>query len=334
MSSQYSAGLVACVAAVAAIGCAPVLGQFDDKGFVHGKYPYTVEYTDAQARTFISTDWHILNFHDVRGKLVPKTGDDYETTFRLDTDGDGKSDSNEHTFVYDLELEHARRDQQIWLRTLPLSAKDRDKNLDVIARYYLDGIAGSGFAVVSLSEGSVSIVEKRFAIQTLGARTLPVAQRDGYAVVIDVANVDQLSMNTTDRRQRVALVFVRTGYKLYRTFGPNHDDAEFPILLVAGYTGSPADFDEGLPAFEQLLSKVALHGALPHPAPSKLPPVRDTAGIAATLPPGLLAALAHPVAPVITPAATPTAAPAAATTPAATVAPEASSAAPLAAPPP
>jgi hypothetical protein len=92
-----------------------------------------------------------------------------------------------------------------------------------------------------------------------------------------VANVDQVQLVKSDRTSRVQIVLARPSvvYKLGKV-----KPKEFPVILVAGYSSLPEDFEEGLPAFESFLQRVAVEGRMGitlTPVPKDLPAAAATA---------------------------------------------------------
>jgi len=290
--------ILACVGS----GCAASLGSFDTMGFIHEEYPYTVDYRDAQKQTFISSDWRLDNFYNERGKLQPKQGPEYQTKTYFDANGDGTYEQAQKLYVYDMSFEHLQREQKIWLRTLPVDANDARKNLDVIMRDYIAAISGSGYAVVSLSDKSMRVIEKRYATKIVGQKALKLADRDALVVVIDVSNVDQLQVKSEDGNQRVALLFVRSGYEHRVNMGG------FPVIMVAGYASHPADFAGGIGAFEYFTSRISLRAGASRRRPGggeaiSEEDVRARPGKSLAIPQGTVASLSQ--APAVEPAPAP-----------------------------
>lgn len=287
-------------------GCAGSLGSFDTMGFVHGEYPYTVEYRNEAKQTFITNAWRLDNFYGPPGELTPKEGDEYRSTVRFDADGDGTYDTSRKVFIYDLSFDHVKRDQSIFLRTMPIDRDDARKDLDVIMRDYISAISGAGFAVVNLSDKPVK-VEKRFATKIVGQKAFKLADRDALIVVIDVSNVDQHAVNSQDSDRRVALLFVRTGYQHLVSWR----NSKFPVVMVVGYASHADTFDEGVPAYEYFTSRIMLRDGETRRRPSTSADVENEASIAEVralpakplaLTRGTVAALVAPASPAPAPA--------------------------------
>jgi len=132
-------GVRRCLLASAAVlfftaGCAPSFGRFTETAYRVDEYPIAVHYEGGSAAKILGDDWLVENFNYVDGAPArQKVGPRYLVNRDYDTDGNGRPDTNVDELSWDLRLEHRREDAVIWLATIPLSAKDRDKMLSVLA---------------------------------------------------------------------------------------------------------------------------------------------------------------------------------------------------------
>jgi hypothetical protein len=206
------------------------------------------------------------NYHtDQSGDLAPKNGGIYKTTFFFDLDGDGKLDNSHDALTYDLRFQHKKHEAYIWLRSIPLSSDLKDKDLRVLMKAYVDEIAGAGYEAVQLS-GAHTIVEKRYAAETVDQSEAKLAGRDAFFAAIDVANVDQIKLTPSTRHVRVELVFVRPGTDYeFKSVGSSQvlgsgQVQTFPAVLMVGYANFPDDFGADEPAFRTFLSEIEING--------------------------------------------------------------------------
>lgn len=246
------------VAAALAYACHSGVGEFGKLGYQHPEYPYSVRYSDEARQLLMPDDWQLDNFYDRGHGLVPKTGDDYEATLYLDVNGDGKSDDVGTVPLFDLRFTHRRTTAVVWLRTVPIEQRLRDKELRVLMDGIVSGISGGGYRTVEL-EGSLYETnnEQRYAAKVVRSMNGKLAGRDAYAVVVDVSNVDRLRVDPKAVEARVMIVLARTGLE-ERVSGRVRD--KFPILLLAEYIGVPSDFDATLPDFVGLLRRITFGG--------------------------------------------------------------------------
>ncbi|MBN1654963.1 MAG: hypothetical protein JXA30_14435 [Deltaproteobacteria bacterium] len=205
--------------------------------------------------------WQIDNFYvDERHRPLPKKGADYEVTVYIDYDLDGDVDDIGEFYTYDLRFTHKRNAGVIWLRTVPISVKLREKELRVMAQSYVESAAATYYETVQL-EGELYYTsrEESFATAILGQMPGSVADREAYAIKFDVANVQQLRLSPGSRKERVLLVLIRTPYRYYKG-GVSTGNTVLPVLMIAGYSNMIEDFDKWLGDFQQFVSRIVING--------------------------------------------------------------------------
>ncbi len=248
--ARRSVGWLAASVFMAALGsgaCVQSRGVFRSDAFVHTTYHYNV------LRSFLDSQWLLDSHHMSRGELVPKTSPEFVSTFRLDTDGDGRSDVERREPRFDLRFKHRQRGGVVWLRTFPIARDLRDKELRVLMQSYIDEIAGAGYESVDLEDPDV--VEKRYAAEILERGQAKLAGRSAYVATIDVANIDQVHVTPASRRTRVRLIMVQTTFSY-----PVGKKSKFPVLMMAGYSNLPDDFATDLPSFDRFLGQIEIEG--------------------------------------------------------------------------
>jgi hypothetical protein len=153
---------------------------------------------------------------------------------------------------------------------------------------YIDEITTASYEVVRLSATTSTILERRFAATVIEQGALTIAGRPGYFATVDVANLDEIKVSPEARSRRVQLVLFRA---------PNDETLpeepiaskkaaarSFPVLIVAGYSNLPPDFNQELQVFHDFLGRLTIAGQSGlsiAPSPPPLPPPAPTT--AATL---------------------------------------------------
>ncbi len=244
-------GLAACLGGP---GCVSASGSITEKGFRHEKYDYGVV---SGGDGILDSHWLLDNFHQgTTSELVQNSSDAYISTFHLDTDGDREPDRTVREPTYDLRYKHRERGGVIWLRTFPISSDLRQSELRVLMQSYVDEIAGAGYEDVDLDP--IGVLERRFAAAIVERGQATLGGQPAYLATIDVANIDQIRLTPASRRTRVRLVMVRTFFT-YEASGAARRET-FPVLMMAGYSNLPEDFDRDLPSFDRFLGQIEIAG--------------------------------------------------------------------------
>jgi hypothetical protein len=256
-----AAACAACCVAAAAAACASGASVITASGYQHPDYGYGVSALD-QGGALLPAGWQIENYYPrsfLGGQpaLVAKDGPEYRTRYLIDADGDGDFEVDAEAQAYDLRFEHERHGGVIWVRTTPVSVEWGSRDLRVLARKYVESVSGAGFELVQFTAATVVSRERRWASSVVGEVPATLAGQQAHAVIMDVANVDQLKLDPSHRSARVEFVLARTPYA-YVTTGRN--PARFPVVLIAGYANQPTDFDASLADFWGLLGRIVMVG--------------------------------------------------------------------------
>ena len=216
-------------------------GAFSDKGYKNTSYGYELRpvYSDG---SLVPSGWLIDNYYESGGQLKPKEEGAYETKYHFDRDGDGALDDTEDALTYDLRFTHRLHSGVMWLRTVPISQRQRDTDLRVLMQDYVDDIAGAGYETVDLD--TMSVIEKRYAAEVLNRQEGTLGEKPAFAAEFSVANIDQLHVAQEARKRRVKVVLVRPGFQ-YKVDARStwcsandmtkSDYVYFPVLLIAGW---------------------------------------------------------------------------------------------------
>jgi hypothetical protein len=133
------------------------------------------------------------------------------------------------------------------------------------------------------------VVEHRQAAVIVEQGPAIMAGRPAYAATLDVANVDQLKLDPGARTQRIQLVLMRApnDEKIVRDEQDPRKTLTYPVVVLAGYSNMPADFQTGLNDFHEFLRRLtvgAKSGLALNMTPSA-PPAAPSALPAAPAPP-------------------------------------------------
>lgn len=258
--------------ALSALGCVKGNGRLEVDRYQHNQHPYAVFYTSGGSPKHpLGENWRTDNFTIPEPKptrsrrrvdTTPtlKHGSDYDVVRSYDLDDTGTANHKRKESLYDLSLEHERKDASMWVQTFAISTHNQKKDLDVFAHRFVEASAGAGLVAVRFGiDGPVGAVEKRFATRVLSETACKVSGREAYRVDFEMANVDQLQLQDEARSMRGSIVYVRTGYGDRVSKGR---DAVFPVLMAVGLVARPKDFDALNADFDTLLSQTVLghHG--------------------------------------------------------------------------
>jgi hypothetical protein len=265
-------GIVCVLASViASTGCGPnARGAFTSSGFSSG-YGYDVRYKNGQL--LLPASWGIDNYLRREGAWVHKDQAGDVSSYAFDDDGDGIIDARFDAPTYALRFENRTGSGVIWLRNVPIAPRLRVKELRVLLQSYVDAIAGASYETARLDGTEPSIVvEKRYAATIVEQGPVTVAGRPGYVATVDIANVDQLKLNPNARERRVQIMlvhapgeeqadYVQSDVRNLKYTQDNERRAKhYRVLVVAGYSSMPSDFDAGLPDFHDFLGRVTIAG--------------------------------------------------------------------------
>ena len=241
------------------VGCAPpATGTFTPMGYRSTDYDYQV--AAFQNGQLLPTTWQLDNYYLSTGKtLEPKKVDSYVTELELDLDGDGSYETKSKQFAYDLRFKNLVHDGVIFVRTIPISTDLEHKKLESLMDRYVEQIAGAGYEVVSLSSTSPIVLEKRYAAVVIDRVFAKLAGLEAYVVTLEVANLDQLKLDPSARKERVQLVLLHTNFRYIAKNKTLDTTRAFPVVMFAGYANQPRDFAVGLPDFHGLLSRIYIN---------------------------------------------------------------------------
>ncbi len=231
----------------------------DDAGFHHEGYDYFVR---AEGGSILPTEWMLDNYYllSTRDKYVEKSIPSYRVTYHLDRNGDGRPDVKKEEPLYDLRFVHLNHNGVIWLRTYPMATYEHTRELRVLMRSYVENIAGTGVEAVWLSDDEMSVGKERtFASRILDCQDGTVARQKAYACTIEIGDTDQVRFDPSHVLKRARVILIRTPFG-YDPLEPirTKDSRSFGVLMMAGYSNYPSDYESGLVDFAAMLQRIAI----------------------------------------------------------------------------
>ena len=245
MISRATAFLFLCVASLG--GCKHQI-KISDGGFENERYGYAVP--NLPQGGLMGDNWLLDNFQSSsrKGARKPKRGPDYEIKLALDTNGDGAMNSNVKYPTYDLKFRHRTNRGVIWIRSLPLSQHTRQTEARVLLRGYIQSMSGAGLIVTQIGQADAF----EYSTKTLFSEPAVVGGLPAQQAVVEIANAQELKLSPDSRWLRAELVIIKTPFEFTK------GRANFPVVLIAGYSNLAEDFAQGRAEFHELLSRFRL----------------------------------------------------------------------------
>ena len=238
------------VAAVAAAGCAAhPAGQFGTTGYQNPTYSYSVSY--AEGTLVLPQGWVLDNFASSPQGLVPRKDMGYVTTVHLDRDGDRVPDGPLRIPAYDLRFVHSAHPGVIWLRTFPYSYHLHEQTLEELARSYVPYMLAAGVEAASIDDRAPGPPQVSVTLRS----------QDAWMVAGHPAEVLELEETPMagGALRRARVVLVRPGF-MYQLTTQRRETVLFPVLLVAGYSNTPEQFEASAPDFDAFLEQITVQG--------------------------------------------------------------------------
>ncbi len=232
-------------------GC--VTGQvadLSDTVYRHRRYPISIALDDAS----LLPGWRVRNWYRSGGEMRQRLDGHHMVSIALDLNDDGETDKRVQRARYHVLLEHSESGGRIWLRTFPLSGRYRGRNLGVVLREYAADLSGGTYELAGL-RGALVLRERRTAATIVADNPASVMGSPAHAATIDIADVDQLRLNSEHRLARARVVMANPRYVVaYQSDWGQR--VRFPMVATIGYVNTPEFFERGLPAFESFVRRV------------------------------------------------------------------------------
>jgi hypothetical protein len=226
-------------------------------GYHSALYPFQVagaaEPNDAAAAGLMPQGWKLDNFYGTPLPDRPKDGASYKAQLAFDEDGDGRQDASKEEYLFELRFESLTDEGAIWIRNIPVSRDMRMMRLPVLMTSFVESLAGGEYESVRLEPNRSLTLEKRFASTLVSSQPCQLAGLECVLGTIELADVDQLRLSPQHRSRKLQVLIARTRFTYVSAM-----DGAYPVYLVAGYSNRPAQFDAGVPAFQDLLNRIVI----------------------------------------------------------------------------
>jgi hypothetical protein len=232
-----------------ASGCAETNG-FRVDGFRAEKAAYSVDYLDPSARRLLPREWNLDNyFSEDDGK--PSSQKD-EGIYRRKIDWilhDGTSMAV-NLVVHDLKFLHSSG-AVLSVRRVPVPSQMQKLKLSTIAEDWANN--NNGTALEFSFEG---IVAKRTASKLIESKPSTVGGLPACEVTFEMVDLDQLQFNAQAPRTRVRALFIQA--PIEKRFSDYHM-LTVPAVLLVAYAHDAQKFDQFVPDYESLVSRIHPH---------------------------------------------------------------------------
>jgi hypothetical protein len=238
------------IAAIVAVGCAPrTAAQFTNTGYQNPTYAYSVGY--AEGAMVLPQGWVLDNFFSGPQGLVARKDAGYVTAVHLDRNGDRVPDGVLRIPAYDLRFVHGAHPGVIWLRTFPYSYHLHEKPLEQLVRDYVVYMSATGVEGAIIDDRAPGPPQVGVTVDAQASWMVA-----GHpAEVLDIRETP--TTGGVPRRARV--VVARPGF-MYQFTNQRRETVLYPVLMVAGYSNSPEQFEVGAADFEAFLGQVTVQG--------------------------------------------------------------------------
>lgn len=236
------------------LGCTSIHSIFKSDGYYHKDFPYKINNTENGR--LLSSKWKIDNYRlNSNGEPTKiKKGRNYEINLNLENNRTWKIERTRYP-AYDLNFINRLDDGGIWLRTIPLSNDLSQTKLRVMLKRVVEAIAGEGLVAQKINSKTTRGRSIRYATKIISSEPAVVHGHEAYAAVIEIANIDQLKLSPDSRWSRAEIILIRTSY-LWKPKGFN--TGYYPVLMMAGYSNLPEDFESGRPEFHDFIKRLQI----------------------------------------------------------------------------
>jgi len=256
-ASLRALALVASVASISACSQAIRLGTFGTTSLdlIRDHYRVTYESDDR----VMSRDWLVENFQTTESGVGPaKWTPSYLRSVSPDMNNDGVPERPVSIPRFDLHLIHSHDGTSLWTQTTPVGGAVGMRDLEVIARDFVDRVGGGSY--IEIDWGADAVRERRVGTIIREEGPVRVDSVEGYWVTFDMVSVDQRDVNAEHQGERVTVVVMRPDSRWTREerFSPS---AGLPMLVTAGYASRVEHHASHRQEFEGLLRRIDFHEA-------------------------------------------------------------------------
>lgn len=233
----------------------------------HRLYDYHVAFAPGVSSP-LPTDWRLENLVRSKNRQLGSTkpGREYRHGVRLDPDLDGEFEEAASVFTYDLLFKHGKHNGRIWLSTIALPGTMRERNLNVLARDYLESVSTTGVVAIGLDKAMRSAEDKAYVTNVRRESSIQVDGKEAREMLFDVVDAEEARLSSSTRWQRAKVVLVRPPFAWTNrevSGASSMRDARtnvplYPVVLLIGYVNDAPEFARGLGDFDRLVSAVKI----------------------------------------------------------------------------
>jgi len=245
-----------CVAALAAVACGPVTTSAFTPTSYHTDYGYDVAFQRG-TKNVLPPVWRLDNFYWTRNGLDRKYDAPYVTTYKLDNER-GERSRPFQAYTYELRYEHTVSSAEIWLSSIPISSTLRHKDLRILMQAYITELTQPKYEVVQQATAHTApvVVGRPLTATLLEQGAATIAGQPAYVATLDVTDAEHPTPGVAGRRMR--LVLLRAPGE--DTSSVHNTTQRYPVVVVAGYSNMPTDFDASAADFHDFLQRLTING--------------------------------------------------------------------------
>lgn len=236
--------------------------KISDEGLVNSEAGIIIRY-ETNTEHFSGKRWIVKNLTVSRDdpKLHGNLSGRYSVNLWFDLDSDGQSDLNFTKDRYDLLLENQQYNSKISIQSIPHGPGANNLDLDVLALEMLEGLAYSRAHAYNFSKNT-SVIGRTYATKMISKKKFNFQGRPAIRMTIEIANVDQLKLNSKHRLEKLEIVIVKTGNLLkreeYSYKSGKKEKYNLPIFLYAIHAAVPRYFSKTEEDFADLLKRIEI----------------------------------------------------------------------------
>lgn len=235
------------------LGCAGGAHSFSGPAYEHPFYSYRI---DVEGDGLLPSEWELDNYRRTESGYVEKTRSEYQTLLKVDLDDDGEVDWADDVRLYDLRFRHRRTASVIAIQTVPLSTRNGELDLRILAEMYLEASSGTDRRVYRFDQG-VAVSERRYAPRVLRQRAVAVAGRPAWEVVYERVNIEREQVDPNARPQREKVVLVRAGMPFASRHLRGTTIFTLPTVMVFALSAPEHEFEAAERDLQGLIERVS-----------------------------------------------------------------------------
>jgi hypothetical protein len=156
----------------------------------------------------------------------------------------------------------------LWIQTTPVSTRIGERDLEVVARDYVDRVGGGSY--IEIDWGAGEIRDRRMATVIREEGPVTIDEEPGYWVTFEFVSVDQRTVDASHQGELVTVVLLRPPSR----WSPRESDGlvtrplprTLPMLMTIGYASRFENHASHRSEFESLLRRIDMHQPEPYSA--------------------------------------------------------------------